>query len=1368
MHFPVSRALLPLITLLLVVLVTWPQVIRAEDSKVWQFFESGDSDGSAGKAARLIYGVPETDDVQVEGTCTKAAASEPKSVILRFGADTGDLKDGQDAKLRFSGGGFSYAVDGEVFGKNAEVGPSGVKVEIATDDELWDGLTDKASLDYQVPGYRFASLEMAKGRKAIRTFKRACRKFAEADPEEDKTAETETDTGGGGLSQKEAYEAAKEVGTLDAWEAFLLRYPEGFLSDLARAYVKQLGDGTSDEGKSAAETAEPTEDAQPVEPADISLSMTSQDVCRGGRSCTVTVTATNSGGETYDGPIVIATSLAPGGAELRGSGTPPYSCEGLGGGAICSHYGAGLAPGQSAIIPMTFTLPRSAGGEVTACASIAWGGVPAALGAADVQRKLNELGFDAGPVDGQPGRKTEDAIRSFQQSEGLQETGEVDLPLILALFAPGGEGDANPVNDQACAGAAVTPAPPISAAFDDVGPSCPPGQIIRRNGECGCPRSVPVWTGASCVPRLRRNCTGGRYYDKRQKLCLCPSRRPHWYNGRCHAKFDDCPGDSVRVGDKCLKENDPGFQARPGRGPGLGRGCGRNSIRIGNVCVNVQAAPVFGGGNKKPGFGGGNKKPGVFGQGGANKPAGSQGGGNKPNLSLLQGDCNLSGRCAYVQLKGSCKRPLVRNGNFCVCPSTNQIWNGNTCVTAKKGQCPKGQAIYPKMGCVSTKLIQIWDQEKKICSSNPTCAFFLHPSSTTCKPPLYFDDNSCWCPKGTTYNGKTCVGSGGGPKAPPPVVKQVRGVCPVGVQTGLNCACPAGTISQKIAPGGSGRATGQICTRTGGQQPAAQKPKGPCPVGVQTGLNCTCPAGTVSQKIAPGGSGRATGQICTRTGGQQPAAQKPKGPCPVGVQTGLNCTCPAGTISQKIAPGGSGRATGQICTRSGGQQPAAQKPQKQGPKVCGPNEKAANCNCPPGMVKDAVSPGSLPCRPACPAGQSRLYGVCCPNGWGRSGNGCAPPAGQAKPQPQKPQQQRVVCSNGAFKAGAGCACRSGFDIFVARRTNQAVTYGCRQKAAPGVKCGPGMRAQGNKCVSIQKPGGATSKEIFCAPGTGLVPQNGKCGCPPGRQWNGKVCAAPQQRKAQPTHVVNCAGGQRAGNGCRCPAGQAPQLVTSARKPDGSTVRNFKCVSTGVKCGPGMRPQGNKCVSVQKPGSNTKKEIFCAPGTGLVPANGRCVCPPGRQWNGKVCAAPQQQRQQQPKQQFQQRQQPQQQPQNNNGCPPGTQRIGNGCVNVKQIQKNLNNIFSDQRLKRDVQLVATRDDGLKFYSFRYLWDEEQYVGVMAQDLLADPSRADAVSLHESGYFQVDYGRLGIEMMTLDKWKTQEAALSARAMPYTRTK
>jgi hypothetical protein len=43
------------------------------------------------------------------------------------------------------------------------------------------------------------------------------------------------------ISAKEAFGAAKDLGTVEAWNAFLARYPSGFYTDLARAYINKLG-----------------------------------------------------------------------------------------------------------------------------------------------------------------------------------------------------------------------------------------------------------------------------------------------------------------------------------------------------------------------------------------------------------------------------------------------------------------------------------------------------------------------------------------------------------------------------------------------------------------------------------------------------------------------------------------------------------------------------------------------------------------------------------------------------------------------------------------------------------------------------------------------------------------------------------------------------------------------------------------------------------------------------------------------------------------------------------------------------------------------------------------------------------------------
>lgn len=77
--------------------------------------------------------------------------------------------------------------------------------------------------------------------------------------------------------------------------------------------------------------------------------------------------------------------------------------------------------------------------------------------------------------------------------------------------------------------------------------------------------------------------------------------------------------------------------------------------------------------------------------------------------------------------------------------------------------------------------------------------------------------------------------------------------------------------------------------------------------------------------------------------------------------------------------------------------------------------------------------------------------------------------------------------------------------------------------------------------------------------------------------------------------------------------------------------------------------------------------------------------------------------------------------------------------------------SDRRLKRDVRHVATRSDGLRLYAFKYLWDDQTYVGVMAQDLLRSEEWRSAVVTMANGYYGVDYGKLGLPMTTIEAWR-----------------
>ena len=225
------------LSLSLVILGTLVTPAMADDGMEWQFYESNDPDNKGAMTARLVYGVPETDNVQVMGVCDARPSTGAKFSSVTFGADIGDMANGKEVDLRFSGGGVEQTLHGNIERSEGE-GISGVHLDIEHDDPLWTAFADKDSLDYLVPGYRAATLKLGPGRDKLKAFVNACRTYAEA------VLGTESDRGAAqpvsSSPEKEAFESTKELGTAAAFEAFLSNYPSGFHADLARAYLEKL------------------------------------------------------------------------------------------------------------------------------------------------------------------------------------------------------------------------------------------------------------------------------------------------------------------------------------------------------------------------------------------------------------------------------------------------------------------------------------------------------------------------------------------------------------------------------------------------------------------------------------------------------------------------------------------------------------------------------------------------------------------------------------------------------------------------------------------------------------------------------------------------------------------------------------------------------------------------------------------------------------------------------------------------------------------------------------------------------------------------------------------------------------------------
>ncbi|HUC61167.1 MAG TPA: tail fiber domain-containing protein [Alphaproteobacteria bacterium] len=83
--------------------------------------------------------------------------------------------------------------------------------------------------------------------------------------------------------------------------------------------------------------------------------------------------------------------------------------------------------------------------------------------------------------------------------------------------------------------------------------------------------------------------------------------------------------------------------------------------------------------------------------------------------------------------------------------------------------------------------------------------------------------------------------------------------------------------------------------------------------------------------------------------------------------------------------------------------------------------------------------------------------------------------------------------------------------------------------------------------------------------------------------------------------------------------------------------------------------------------------------------------------------------------------------------------------------------SDVRLKRDIEPVGRLASGIGLYRFRYVWSDELYVGVIAQEV--EGVMPEAVLRGRDGFLRVDYARLGVPLMTWAEWQARNETRSA---------
>jgi len=173
-----------------------------------------------------------------------------------------------------------------------------------------------------------------------------------------------------------------------------------------------------------------------------------QEDCVAGAQCSIAFDVTNYGPADFDGTIEVEAVADQALVELTGATPSHWACLGAGSRFVCTWKRASVEADATKSLTLNLTTGSMALGTLETCAEVSRS-TPGHV--ADIQRALNEAGFEAGPADGVAGRRTRAAISAYQEANGLAVTGEIGTALLQKLLGLAKLDDMDPKNDRACA-----------------------------------------------------------------------------------------------------------------------------------------------------------------------------------------------------------------------------------------------------------------------------------------------------------------------------------------------------------------------------------------------------------------------------------------------------------------------------------------------------------------------------------------------------------------------------------------------------------------------------------------------------------------------------------------------------------------------------------------------------------------------------------------------------------------------------------------------------------------------------------------------------------------------------------------------------